>query len=72
MLSRWFILYLLGLWLASQAIVWGFTEVVAPAIGLESALGLGDVETWLKVLVNTLFPLPFVVVLARRLVRDPA
>ncbi|AKK05656.1 hypothetical protein CMUST_06605 [Corynebacterium mustelae] len=56
------------IWLGTQIIVWGFSEIVLQGSNLERSLKLEDMELYIKVLVYTLFPLPLAVVLARRLV----
>ncbi|MDO5098478.1 MAG: hypothetical protein Q4D85_06920 [Corynebacterium sp.] len=68
MKSLRFFLVLLMIWLGTQIIVWGFSEIVLQGSNLERSLKLEDMELYIKVLVYTLFPLPLTVVLARRLV----
>lgn len=64
-----FFLAVLVIWLLTQVIVWGFAEMVLDDHELAHVLGLEEIDPYLKILVYTLFPLPFALVLACRLVK---
>lgn len=65
------LLVTLMIWILSQIIIWGFAEIVLNDSGLAHALGLEEIDIYLRILVYALFPLPLALVLARRLVSDP-
>ncbi|GAA1473397.1 hypothetical protein CFELI_07600 [Corynebacterium felinum] len=62
-----FFCVLLLVWAGSQIITWGYSELILKGSQLERMLGLEDVGLPLKIFVYTLFPLPFSVVITRRL-----
>lgn len=64
-----FFLLLLMIWLGTQIIIWGFSEIILQGSKLERALKLKGTEPYIKAIVYTLFPLPFAVVLTHRLVK---
>lgn len=66
-----FLLMTLIIWLLTQIIIWGFAESALYDAGLAPALGLEEVDIYLRILVYALFPLPLAILLARRSVSGP-